>query len=149
MNLSLILCASKTANLLLMMIIFLSLAALRAELELAVTDKDIDPAEREAALSMCLISGGGDIADSPLLALRAIYHDHNYTELPSPPPCPGPFSHGLSLAEVAAAAELILGQADEDEEEETHYKKRQRRKRKKGSIDEGERLLAEKFVLFH
>ena len=123
-----------------MIVHFPSPAALRAELELAVTDKDLDPAERDAALSMCLISGGGDSDDSPLLALRAIYHDHNYTELPSPPPVPGPFSHGLSLAEVAAAAELILGQADEDEEEETHYKKRQRRKRKKGSVD-GERWI--------
>ena len=107
-----------------------------------MTDKDLDPAERDAALSMCLISGAGDNGESSLLALQAVYHDHSYTELPSPPPCPGPFSHGLSLAEVAAAAELILGQVEDDEEDDTHYKKRRRRKRKKGSVDEGEIMIS-------
>lgn len=108
--------------------------ALRAELELAVTDKDLDPAERDAALSMCLISGG-DGGVSTACALRAIYHDHSYTQLPPLPHCP---SRGLSLAEVAAAAELILGEADEEEEQ----KKRQRRRRKKTSVDdEGKCIL--------
>ena len=112
--------------------------ALRAELELVVTDKDLDPAERDAALSMCLISGG-DGGEGSLFTLRAVYHDHSYTELPSLPPHPSFASCGLSLAEVAAAAELILGGGGEEEEEdeEREYKKRQRRKRKKGSVDEG------------
>lgn len=92
-----------------------------------MTDKDLDPAERDAALSMCLISGG-DGGVSTAFALRAVYHDHCYTQLPTPPTFP---SCGLSLAEVAAAAELILGEADDAEEQ-----KRQRRKRKKGSVDD-------------
>jgi len=51
----------------------------------------VDPAERDAALTMCMISGssdgGGDVSD----ALHAVIHDHCYTKCPlvvAPPTSP-------------------------------------------------------------
>lgn len=64
-----------------------SLAALRDELELVVSDKGLDPDERDAALSICLISGAENGGINPF-TIRAIYHDHCYTQLPTPPPSP-------------------------------------------------------------
>ena len=66
-------------------------AALREELELAVSDKGLDAAERDAALSICLISGAENGGVDPMI-VRAIYHDHCYTDLPTPPPSPTPSS---------------------------------------------------------
>ena len=65
-----------------------SLATLREELELAVTDKGLDPDERDAALSICLISGVENGGINPE-SIRAIYHDHCYTQLPTPPSATG------------------------------------------------------------
>ena len=67
--------------------VFISLAALREELELAVTDKGLDAAERDAALSICLISGAENGGVDPAI-VRAIYNDHCYTQLPTPPSSP-------------------------------------------------------------
>ena len=66
-----------------------SVAALRNELELVVSDQGLDPDERDAALSICLISGAENGGIDPF-TIRAIYHDHCYTQLPTPPPSPIP-----------------------------------------------------------
>lgn len=64
----------------------------------------LDQAEKEAAISMCMISGNPDsyLPVTPGI-LHAIHHDHSYAQRPQPTT-----PKGLSLAEVAAAAELIL-----------------------------------------
>ena len=64
-------------------------------MELVVSDKGLDPAERDAALSICLISGAENGGVNPL-TLRAIYHDHCYTQLPTPPPTPNLESRWVS-----------------------------------------------------
>lgn len=92
----------------------------------------VDPAERDAALTMCMISGGSEGSVSDLL--HAVIHDHCYTKCPllppSPPPSPLPQvtvklrtsgriakkTGSLTLDEIAAAAELILAQDSEDKE---------------------------------
>jgi forkhead box protein N len=63
------------------------IGALREELELAITDKGLDAAERDAALSICLISGAENGGVDPAI-IRAIYNDHCYTQLPTPPSSP-------------------------------------------------------------
>lgn len=65
----------------------LLVAALREELELAVSDKGLDAAERDAALSICLISGAENGGVNPAI-IKAIHHDHCYTQLPTPPSTP-------------------------------------------------------------
>ena len=56
-----------------------------------MSDKGLDAAERDAALSICLISGAENGGVDPMI-VRAIYHDHCYTDLPTPPPSPTPSS---------------------------------------------------------
>lgn len=58
--------------------------------------ESVDPAERDAALTMCMISGTSEETESGVSELlHAVIHDHCYTKcpvlpVPSPPdsPCP-------------------------------------------------------------
>lgn len=58
--------------------------------------ESVDPAERDAALTMCMISGSSEQSESGVSELlHAVIHDHCYTKcpvvaVPSPPdsPCP-------------------------------------------------------------
>jgi hypothetical protein len=57
------------------------------------TVDSVDPAERDAALTMCMISGGSETGSASDM-LHAVIHDHCYTKCPllppSPPPSPTP-----------------------------------------------------------
>lgn len=47
----------------------------------------MDPAERDAALTMCMISGSSESSgDSVSEVLHAVIHDHCYTKCPLLPP---------------------------------------------------------------
>ncbi len=51
---------------------------------LSLPTESVDPAERDAALTMCMISGGseGDLSES----LATVYHDHSYCKKVVKPP---------------------------------------------------------------
>lgn len=50
----------------------------------------MDPAERDAALTMCMISGSSEHSSSVSDLLHAVIHDHCYTKCPLLPPSPPP-----------------------------------------------------------
>jgi len=63
--------------------------------------EDLGPAERDAALTMCMIGGGssdgvgGDLLGAELL--HAIYHDHCYTRDPPPVSMATPISQQVTV----------------------------------------------------
>ncbi len=58
--------------------------------EVCLSIDSVDEAERDAALTMCMISGGSECSSTDLL--HAVNHDHCYTKCPFlPPSSPSPF----------------------------------------------------------